>query len=119
VSPDVESAGLKVPVTIVAGGPAAASEKVTFAFTASVPLPVSDKRMNLRPVGLTTRISTSPGKVCEKPVSVTVAADIEVGAPATVMFDGYGVLDPLSGIVIAAELLNVCPFDDVVPSWKV
>ena len=51
---------------------AAASSRVSVKFVASVVPPTSDMTTNFCPPGPTSRMSTSSGSVCEKPLSVSV-----------------------------------------------
>src|SRR6185312_10475820 len=81
---------------------------------------------NFTPVGPTSRISTSLGKVCVICFSVMVTLITGLVMPATVMFDGYGVAGdpvvapvPVAGITIAVAFEKVDEAVLVVPSWNV
>ena len=83
--------GRYVPLTICAESGsivAAASLNVRFTPVTSRLPPVSDIRITLCPPGPTNKMSISSGKVCVKPLSVTVRLVTVPLTPATVIFDG-------------------------------
>jgi hypothetical protein len=67
---------------------AAASSSVMLMPDAAVVPPMSEKKTNLFPLGATTIMSMSYGKVCESPVSVKVTLLMLPERPETVMLDG-------------------------------
>ncbi|PYJ08219.1 MAG: hypothetical protein DMF06_13325 [Verrucomicrobia bacterium] len=108
VSPVPELVGWNVPVVsnAVGSGLAAASSRVrVIPETSSLP-PTSDMMMAFWPPGPTSRISISDGKVWVRFLSLTITLVTVPVRPATVMLEGYGAPAPLSGMVIAAGLVN-------------
>ena len=91
VSPVPMFVGLKVPFT---NGPTsgrlvpAASSSVNVTFVVTIEPPTSDKIMAFCPPGPTNNISTSSGKVCDRPLSVTVMFVTLPPTPLTTIFDG-------------------------------
>jgi hypothetical protein len=67
---------------------AAVESSVQLIATASVPPITSETRMNFTPVGPTSSISTSLGKVWLNPLMVTVTLVTGLLTPATVMLLG-------------------------------
>jgi len=76
---------------------------------ATAPLPAPSCISRAAPPGPTNTIPTSFVKVWVKPFIVTsaVPAVSHPGRPATVIFDGYGVAIPMSGIAMGAVFENV------------
>jgi hypothetical protein len=89
-----------------------ASLKVGLTFTVAWPPgaptvdPASETILNFLLSGDTSRISTSPGDVCEKPFSFTVTAETVPLSPLTTIGDGYRLAAPADGIVIADAFVN-------------
>src|SRR5262245_41633003 len=86
--------GLKTPETIwlVLRLLVAASSKVSVTLFTGLgeadELPVSDMMMTRCPVGLTSRMSMSPGKVCERLLNVSVTLLTVPAMPETLIVDG-------------------------------